>query len=348
MTPQTAVLDANDARWVDYVGAHPAATPFHHPSWLRLVSDCYGFPAFVLGALDAGGDVVAGTPMVEVRHARFRPRLVALPFTDYCPPLLTSATGAEALRAGLTNALTSSGAKSIEVRGELEGMPTRQVAVRHLLRLDRDTDSVFANFHRSQVQRNIRRAAAAGVTVRRATDEVDLTETFYRLHLMTRRRQGVPVQPRRFFEMLWREVLAPGGGGLLIAEHGGRPVAAAVFLRHNATLIYKYGASDPSAWSVRPNHALFWDAIRTGCADGASWLDWGRTDLGNGGLRAFKASWGAEELPLVYSVLEPDRAKRTGGHRRGFGRPRSAGAMISHAPPWVCRVAGAALYRFTA
>ena len=54
---------------------------------------------------------------------------------------------------------------------------------------------------------------------------------------------------------------APGHGFVLVAEHESVPVAAAVFLRHNGTVIYKYGASDDAAWAVRPNHAIFWRAI---------------------------------------------------------------------------------------
>jgi CelD/BcsL family acetyltransferase involved in cellulose biosynthesis len=346
-----AILDIDDPRWVDYVCGHPAATPFHHQSWVGLVSESYRFPAFAAAVLDTRGDVIAGIPIVEVRHRPSRPRWVALPFTDHCPPLVTTADGEAALQAGLRYALASSGARSMEVRGELPGVPAHQVGVRHLLRLDRDEGAVFAGFHASQVKRNIRRAQRAHVTVRPGTREQDLTETFYRLHLMTRRRQGVPVQPRRFFVMLWHRVLAQGYGTVLIAEHDGRPVAAAVFLRYNATLIYKYGASDAAAWSLRPNHALFWHAIRDGCAAGDSWLDWGRSDVGNHGLRAFKASWGAEELPLVHSVLRADGAasgSRTGRRLAPSRASTAAGALISHSPPLVCRIAGRTLYRYTA
>jgi hypothetical protein len=40
------------------------------------------------------------------------------------------------------------------------------------------------------------------------------------------------------------------------------------------------------------------------------WLDFGRTDAGSGGLRAFKQSWGAAEESLIYSTLgiSPEQA----------------------------------------
>ncbi|MDT4911810.1 MAG: D-aspartate ligase, partial [Pseudonocardiales bacterium] len=342
------ILELHDPRWIAFVSSHPDATPFHHPSWGRLVGECYGFPSFAAAVVGPDGGIIAGMPMAEVRHGSGRPKWVSLPFTDHCPPLHETPGDAVPLRAMLRGTLASSNMKSIQVRGELSGEPFFQVGVRHLLKLDSDPDAVFHAFHRSQVQRNIRRAQQERVTVRRADRELDLTDTFYRLHLMSRRRLGVPVQPRRFFTLLWRRVLAGGLGSLLIAEVEGRPVAAAVFLRHNGTVLYKYGASDSSAWPVRPNHALFWQAIRTACTDGDSWLDWGRTDLDNGGLRTFKASWGAQELPLVHTVLRAAPAGWAMPAGWGAQSTRTAAGVIKQGPPWVCRLAGETLYRYGA
>src|SRR5207253_11199806 len=107
-----------------------------------------------------------------------------------------------------------------------------------------DAHEVHAGFHRSQVQRNIKRSEREGVTVRVASRERDVTETFYALHVRTRRRLGVPVQRRRFFALLWRRLIEPGHGYALVAEHDGRPAAAAVFLAAGRTTVYKFGASD--------------------------------------------------------------------------------------------------------
>jgi CelD/BcsL family acetyltransferase involved in cellulose biosynthesis len=168
-----------------------------------------------------------------------------------------------------------------------------------------------------------------------------MLDSFYSLHLATRRRQGVPIQPRRFFQLLWDRVLARGGGELLVAEAGGHALAAAVFLRRGGRIVYKFGASDSSSWDLRPNHAIFWEAIRAGCETGAEELDFGRTDLGNDGLRAFKAGWGTVERPLVYTFV--------GAQPRGGGSGtahRALGAVIRRSPPAVCRVLGERLYRY--
>ncbi len=115
---------------------------------------------------------------------------------------------------------------------------------------------------------------------------------------------------------------------------GGRPVAAAVFLRGRDHLTYKYGASDRAALAMRPNNLLFPEVIRWACEAGCRELDFGRTDLDNDGLREFKRGWGADESPLHYTYAgiaapsgesraaapgpgDPALASSVGARRRG-------------------------------
>jgi CelD/BcsL family acetyltransferase involved in cellulose biosynthesis len=255
---------------------------------------------------------------------------VSLPFTDSCAPL------GDAVR--LSSALSaSSRAHRIEVRAPLPGAAGEAVALGHVLALGAGEDAVARGFHKSQVQRNIRRAEREGVVVRTATSEAELTESFYALHVRTRRRLGAPVQRRRFFSLLWRRVLEPGGGYVLLAHHGGRPVAGAVFLTAGDTVVYKYGASDERAWSVRPNHLLFGEAIRRACAEGRTRFDFGRTDADDTGLADFKRGWGATEQPLVYTTLG---ARASTGRRLPGAAAAAARGAIRTGPPVVCRAAG--------
>ncbi|MBO0770141.1 MAG: GNAT family N-acetyltransferase [Actinobacteria bacterium] len=339
-------LELTDPRWRDFAAGHPEATPFHHPGWARLVAGCYGFPAFALATSDVSGAIRSGLPVVEVRHLGRAPRWVSLPYTDYCPPLVLARQDEDRLAAALRLASGTAGVRQVEVRAPLPGTSVSgRPAVRHLLPLDPDPAHVYAGFHHSQVQRSIRRAEREGLTVRSAAQPHDLAGTFYQLHLRTRRRQGVPVQPRRFFRLLWEDAVSTGLGSVVIVEAAGVPVAGAVFLAWNGTVIYKFGASDPGAWRLRPNHLLFWHAIRTACERGYRWFDFGRTDAGQQGLRNFKLSWGAVEQPLVYGTLGGRRARvpATDGVAG-----RVLGPVIRHGPLLLCRMAGESLYRYTA
>jgi CelD/BcsL family acetyltransferase involved in cellulose biosynthesis len=345
-TSGDTVLELADPQWAEFVVSHPAATPFHHPRWAWLVARCYGFRAFALAARDSTGAIRAGLPVVEVRHLHGERRWVSLPFTDYCPPLVSAHPEEAWLVSALQRAGSEAGVRRIEVRAPLPGAAVaRHPALRHVLALEGDPARVYAGFHHSQVKRSIRRAERNGLTVRRATCPQDLERTFYHLHLRTRRRLGVPVQPHRFFRLLWQHAIEPGLGSVLIVEVDGRPIAAAVFLAWNRTVIYKFGASDASAWSLRPNHLIMWHAIRTACEEGYRYFDFGRTDVGQEGLRQFKLSWGASEEPLGYAALgsRPDRASAADGRAAEM-----LGSVIRHGPLLLCRAAGETLYRYIA
>jgi CelD/BcsL family acetyltransferase involved in cellulose biosynthesis len=338
------VLELTDPRWTDFVARQSAATPFHHPGWAALVAGCYGFRAFAVAASDDTGKIQAGLPVIEVRHLRREPKWVSLPFTDYCPPLLSAPEDEAALSSALRRASEAAGVRRVEVRAPLAGTVPVASGFRHVVRLDGDPDQVFARFRRT-VRQQIRQAEKNGLTVRQAAGPQDLLDTFYRLHLRTRRRIGVPVQPRRFFRALWESVISPGLGVVLVAEAAGQPVAAQVCLAWNGTMIGKFSASDDKAWSLRPNDLLIWYSIKTAFERDCRVLDMGRTDAGNDGLRAFKRSWGAAEEPLAYATLGgPTEPASAGEGRAG----QLLASVIQHSPLVVCRTAGEVLYRYAA
>jgi lipid II:glycine glycyltransferase (peptidoglycan interpeptide bridge formation enzyme) len=211
-------------------------------------------------------------------------------------------------------------------------------AVRHVLPLECTPDEFLRRIKGTQVDRAIRKAQRQHVTARVSRSEAD-ADTFYRLHLQTRRRQGVPVQPRRFFRLLWRLVIDQGLGFVVLAHKDGDPIAGAVYLAWNGHLIYKYGASDARFWELRPNNLVMWSAIEWACEHGFRDLDFGRSDSENHGLREFKRRWGAVELPLIYSYVSDTAARPL----PAFGRQVLA-RVIQSSPSVVCRLTGELLY----
>lgn len=330
--PELQRLELDDPRWLELVESREDALPFHHPAWARFIAEVYGFEAFALTRGDEG------LPVIESRSPLGKRRWASLPFTDTCPALSDDPRGlAEALEAERVRI----GLRSVEVRGSLPGAHERPAALEHVLELDPDPAAVFARFHRSQVQRGIRKAEKSGLAVTCGADERAVTEGFYPLMVETRRRLGAPVQGKRFFELLWRRVLQPGLGSVLLVEHDSKPVAGGIFLNWNGTTIYKFGASSSDAWNLRPNHLLFWTAIQEACARGDRRFDFGRTDFESEGLRSFKAGWGTREGELVYSTVAAEAPAHSSRRLR-----RAAGAVIRHSPPWVGRTAGELLYKY--
>lgn len=334
----------DDLGWLDVVRKSPDATAFHHPAWSGVITETYGYPAFVLAWRTGDGRVVGGLPVIQVANPFGRRRLVALPFTDHCPPAFEAGADQAAFTKSMLQWRGSSSEHSLEVRAALraEGAHSETVGTRHVMALEPDSGAVFRRLHRNRIQKRIRRSREAGVEVAlsRSRDELD---TFYRLHCETRRRQGLPVQPRRFIEKLWQRVVEPGLGFVITARMGGTAVATALFLRWNQNLIYKYGASDRSRWNLGANFLIHWTAIEWGCANGCTTYDLGRTDAGHESLREFKASWGAEQIPLVYTHIGSGAPKLGGG-----GTPPALAHLIRHSPTLLCRVLGEVLYKYAA
>jgi CelD/BcsL family acetyltransferase involved in cellulose biosynthesis len=333
-----------DGRWHAFVSRTASAGPFHHPAWLALLARSYGYPIRACCVLDDAGEVVAGLPLALVGGTLRRPRLAALPFSDHCTPLV--AGDDPSLHARLLaalDALRSQLGVALEVRAPIDA-PTAQAVESywlHEIALEPDADAVIARFRRkSQILRGARKAEREGLTVERHTDAAALAE-FYALHVGTRRRQGVPTQPRSFI-LRFADLFDLGLGFVLLVRDEGKPIAAAVFLAFNGNLIYKYGASDPAALGKRPNNLLFLEAIRWGAANGMRSLDLGRTDIGHESLREFKLSWGAEETTLTYYELaDGERAPSEGPGLAGRAAP-----LIRRSPPLVSRLIGEALYRY--
>lgn len=336
------MIDIGGEEWLAFLRGQAQATPFHHPAWAKVLSEVYGFPASAFVTRAADGTIAAGLPAIRVPSLGRRAHWKCLPFTDACAPL-----GGEREIGALMSALRDRAHEGWEVRAPVRGLATvRTVAVTHCLDLRPGLEAVYAGFHRSQVQRALRKAHREGIVrVREANERGDLTEVYYGLHVDTRKRQGVPPQPRRLFAAIWDELHTTGLASTHLAEIDGRPAAGAVFLHWNRTLVYKYGASRTDTWKAHPNHLIFWDAIRKACDAGMTRLDFGLTDPSNHGLRTFKSNWGAREEDLQYTYSQTATPPRTTTHARGH---TLLAAAMRRSPPRVCEWIGSALYRFAA
>lgn len=338
-------LSLADSLWTSFVEDHPSATPSHHPAWANVLATTYGFEAAGLALIDRDGEIEVALPIIRLGRRASRRRGVSLPFTDWCPPLVRAGADSSRLSERLEAARLAFPLASLEVRDRLTGgagYPAVQ-GYRHVLALQPDPEAIFSRFHRSRVKGELRRAEREGLSVSRSDSERDLLDVFYPLHVTTRRRLGVPVQPRRFFEVLWHEFLGRGLGFVVTARLEDIPVASAVIFAWNRRMFYKFSASDRKLGATGAGQAVVWEALRWGCENGHLDFDFGRTDLGHEGLRAFKRAWGTEEHELTYTVLA-DRPPRP----RSGRAMRLLGPVIRNSPEMVTRAFGRAGYRYTA
>ena len=339
-------LSLTSAVWTSFVENHPAATPFHHPAWAQVLATTYGFDAAGLALLGADGEIEVALPIIRLGLPGLRRRWISLPFTDWCPPLVQSGTDVSGLSERLDAVRAEHRVGSLEVRDRLPGDAGERTArgYHHVVSLQPDLSAVSARFDHSRVARKLHRVQRVDLSVRRSDSRSELLEAFYPLHVRTRRRLGVPVQPRRFFEVLWQEFINRGLGFVVTARVSGVPVASSVFFTWNGRMLHKFAASDRGlVGNTGAGHAVVWRALQSGCETGHVEFDFGRTDFGNVGLRTFKRSWGARESALVYTVLGPRRPRSPGGRGQAI-----LGPVIRSSPELVTRAIGRVGYRYTA
>ncbi|HVU11466.1 MAG TPA: GNAT family N-acetyltransferase [Phototrophicaceae bacterium] len=334
------LLDPADKRWQAYLAAKPDVNIFQHPAWLHLLSECYGYRSFILAVKNYADDICGGLPLVDVRSLLTGARWVSLPVSDYSLPLYDDENVLEYLVDALVDLTQTMKAPKIEIRAPLpehRAICTYTNFVMHSLKLFPDAKATMAQFHRNHRQ-NIQTAEKRGVQIERGVS-LEQMRAFYRLQVETRHRHGLPVQPWRYFRLLTSLILQHDLGFILLASKDAEYLAGAVFLHWGQTLTAKYAASQQDALQFRPNELIFWTAMQWGSANGFTVFDMGRTECVNEGLREYKRRWGAQEIPLPYSVVAGKNLPSTTGKSMEIMQK-----VIARAPTWVCRAAGELLY----
>lgn len=338
---QDRFIEPTDDRWIEFARSSPGVNIFHHHAWSRLISECYGYSSFVVVARDSEGEISAGIPIMEIDSRLRGKSWKALPFSDHCTPLYRDLGSLEQLTINLISLFEEDNIPRMELRADFSfnnRFHSTSKYVLHKLSLTNDPESVFKKVHPMHL-RNIEIAKRNNVEIKIRSDPAALKE-FYSLHLQTRKRLGIPVQPRDFFVSMQRKLIDKGLGFLLLAYSEGKCVSAALFLHWGNTLTYKYGASNPEGRKLKSNNLLFWEAIRWGCEKGYANFDFGKSAIASQGLREFKSRWGTDEVPLRYSSLPI--SPRRDSYEKLMG---IMNLLIRNTPTWVGRIVGEALYR---
>jgi CelD/BcsL family acetyltransferase involved in cellulose biosynthesis len=301
-----------DARWDAYVASHPRATVYHTSAWIRIVCEIGRYPSLCLIHED-DGPVTGILPLAAVESRLTRRRVCTLPFSDECSALADTAQVAHGLLAEARAMRAQRGDAYYEMRGApalrdgsdgpVEGFAPSGHFYAYSLPLQADLDAVLATFSKKAVRYMISRGQKLGVVIR-AGDARDVA-AFYRLYVRTRRRHGVPPQPRRLFDLVLERLQESPRASLYFAEHEGRPIAAAITIRYNRTTYLKYEVVDETQRHLAPIHPLLWKSIEDAVAAGDRAYDFGRTAADNPGLNEFKGRWGTTRVELPYYFDPP-------------------------------------------
>ena len=168
----------------------------------------------------------------------------------------------------------------------------------HTLDLTKGEKKIFSGF-RDSTRRNVKKAIAQGVEVK-MSNEPEAIREFYRLNCVTRREHGLPPQPYHFFQKVYDHIISRRLGFVALASHHGRNIAGTIFFNFGDKAIFKYGASDIKFQDLRATNVVMWEGIRWFCSNGYRSFCFGRTQLGNGGLKQFKSGWSPVEHQIRY------------------------------------------------
>jgi CelD/BcsL family acetyltransferase involved in cellulose biosynthesis len=333
-----------DARWDDLVAHHPHASAFHGRGWLEALKHSYGYQPLAITSASPGEALTNGIVVCRISSWLTGTRLVSLPFADHCEPLVSDSNERTALLDGLVAEGAKHGGKFVELRPLLEsadlgnGFEPSESFYFHELDLNPSSEQLFKSLHKDSIQRKIRRAEKEQLAYQAGRSE-EFIDAFYNLLLITRRRHHLPPQPKDWFRNLARHL--GEAMHIRVARKNGAAVAAMVTLRHGSKIIYKYGCSDGAFHALGGMPFLFWKVIEEGKATGATSLDFGRSEMENEGLVAFKDKFGTNKRILTY--YRSPRAAKQSAH--SWGDSGIARKMFSILPDGVLSAAGNVLYR---
>jgi CelD/BcsL family acetyltransferase involved in cellulose biosynthesis len=334
-----------DPLWQRLVDETPSSI-FHSPRWIRVLTDTYGWEASAYVMLDDKGGPRGGIPFCRISDMMGE-RIVTLPFSDYCDPLVMDVESWDVL---VNHLLTEH--YPINVRCLHNTLPLAderfslvKQAKWHGLDLRPDLEKLWEGIHDS-AHRAIRKSQREGLVVRFAESEQEL-RTFFEMHLRVRKyKYGLLAQPYSFFQNIWRHFVETGHGFILLALCEDKIVAGDFFLDWKDTLYYKFNASLPEDLSHRPNDLLIWEAIQEGKKRGLSYLDFGLSDIDQEGLVRYKRKFGTEEktISFLHHAVNGGPSPAEKGIRELLGKLTSR--FTDHSvPDGITEKAGEDLYR---
>jgi len=298
----------SDTKWDSFVQGHPHGSIYQHSSWMKVLDLTYKHIRPLCFAIeDQEGNISAAIPSFIVKSRLMGTRIVSLPFSSYCDPLVDDKKDLVKLLDCIIKEAENSNVSYYELRAfksqdliDDNRLQSHNYHKIHILNIEEGFEKIKRGLPRDIIYSE-KRALKSGIVIRKGCSEQDLKK-FYFIHASTRKRQGFPIQPYKFFKNMW-EILYPRGYfTLLLAELGGKTIAGMILFKFKDIVSDEIRASIPKYLAVRPNHILLWTGLEMACLEGYHYFDFGKTPPDNKGLLDFKRRWGAAiyDVPYFY------------------------------------------------
>jgi len=322
---------------------------FHSPEWIRVLRETYGFEICAHVVVDRIDEPRAGIPSCRILDF-LGDRVNALPFSDFCDPLVDDRDQWNSL----VDKLLKEGS-TVTVRCLHNTLPLAdprfslvKQAGWHRLHLAPGLDAIWNGLH-SSARRAIRKAERDGVVIELTREEKAL-RAFFEMHVKVRKyKYRLLAQPYRMFENIWRHFMEREKGFVMVAAHHGEIIGGILFLEWRDTLYYKFNASSLSELSQRPNDLLMWESIKYAKEKGYNYLDFGLSDWDQEGLVRYKRKYATEEKTISYLRCAPNGTPIEGEKQVRSVLTQVTGLFTDESvPDSVTEKAGDILYRYFA
>ena len=328
-----------DSRWEALVSSLPSGLIYHHPAWLQVLEEAYGYQPVNLACEDAKGQLRGVLPLFSMQGLFTGRRFVSLPRTPVAGPLAYDDQARVALLHAAVERVREERGAQLQLKvsaNTLDGLVEGVVGVpwreSYMLALPEQPALLRIGNSRnhSRIRWAINKATRLGVEVRPAETEREL-RAWYELYLHTMRRFAVPPRPYRFFEVAWARLQPLGLMRLLLAERHeagrSRLLAGSLFLMFGHTFFYAFTGWRREDLSLRPNDVIQWQAIHDACTEGYRYYDFGEVEENNLGLADFKTKWGAE-LKQLYRYYYPTPRELELGILESSSRSRQLASAV--------------------
>jgi FemAB-related protein (PEP-CTERM system-associated) len=313
-TPVIVRADAPPQVRARYVAAHPEASAYHHPEWLRIIGAAFGHRTMSLTASE-GGRITGLLPLVFFDSLLFGRFAVSLPFVNYGGILADNADAARGLREAAVEETRRARAAYLELRHTARLSPElapRRHKVAMRLRLEADPGRQWLALDK-KLRNQVRKAEKSGLTAH--VGGAELVPDFYRVFARNMRDLGTPVYTRRWFDQV---LAAIATARVVVIRHEQAAVAAAIVHTHRGTMEVPWASAIRDFNPLCANVLLYWRLLSLAIETGAHTFDFGRSTPGEGTFK-FKEQWGAAPHPLVWEYwtapgrpvpsLNPDNPK---------------------------------------
>lgn len=314
-------------QWNDLLKHSPQATIFHTLEWLRLWQLSFPSARIFFIIQKKGATITQGMPVAEMKKYSFL-SYYSLPHGCYGSILVRTGvfdgTG-ELLHQFVTATGHYSGMiQVIDFHSTIDGSVLtaggfeKLTAATHILPLSPEPEHIWRNQIASKVRNQIRQSARHEIAVRPVTTPADIARCFEMETATARRHKRKQLYRYHFFQHLFESMRTTEYLHWTIAERSEQPLAYAIYLAYNDTVLHWTGASFPDSWELRPNNALMWEAIQWACKQNYRFFNFGASPKTAAGLVHFKEGFGGEEKPYPIYQKMSDRFRLARRIRRLF------------------------------